>query len=144
MTAQEIIATLSMERHPEGGWYVQTFRDTSGGERGHSTAIYYLLEAGERSHWHRVHDAAEVWHFYAGAPLSLHRSADGQTTEQLVLGIDILAGERPQVIVPANWWQCAETQGAFTLVGCTVAPGFVFSSFEMAPPDWTPGVAKEG
>ncbi len=134
----DIVRALAMQPHPEGGWYVQTFRDDQGGERGHSTAIYYLLQAGERSHWHRVHDAAEVWHYYAGAPLALHRSADGSTSDTILLGTDLLKGERPQAVVPANWWQSAETLGDFTLVGCTVAPGFQFSSFEMAPPDWKP------
>ena len=141
MQAKEIIATLAMQRHPECGWYVQTFRDENGGARGHSTAIYYLLEAGERSHWHRVRDAAEVWHYYAGAPLALHRSADGRASERLVLGMDLAKGERPQALIPANWWQSAESLGAFTLVGCTASPGFEFSSFEMAPPDWTPASA---
>ena len=139
MQVTAIIETLSMQRHPEGGWYVQTFRDEQGGARGHSTAIYYLLEAGDRSHWHRVRDAAEVWHYYAGAPLALHRSADGEASETLVLGTDLARGERPQAIIPANWWQSAETLGDYTLVGCTVAPGFEFSKFEMAPPDWKPG-----
>lgn len=138
MQVKEIIETLSMERHPEGGWYVQTFHDEQGGDRGHSTAIYYLLEVGDRSHWHRVRDAAEVWHYYAGAPLALHRSADGKASETLVLGTDLIKGERPQAIVPADWWQSAESLGEFTLVGCTVAPGFEFSSFEMAAPDWKP------
>ena len=139
MSPEEIIETLSMEPHPEGGWYVQTFRDTTGGERGHSTAIYYLLKTGRRSHWHRVHDAAEVWHYYAGSPLALHRSENGTSSETLKLGTDFASGERPQAIIPANWWQSAETLGDFTLVGCTVAPGFEFSKFEMAPPDWKPG-----
>lgn len=139
MSPDEIIKALSMQPHPEGGWYVQTFRDINGGERGHSTAIYYLLKAGQRSHWHRVHDAAEVWHFYAGAPLALHRSEDGVVSETLTIGIDFAKGQRPQAIVPANCWQSAETLGDFTLVGCTVAPGFEFSKFEMAPPDWKPG-----
>lgn len=138
MQAKEIIATLSMQPHPEGGWYVQTFRDTNGGTRGHSTAIYYLLEAGQRSHWHRVRDAAEVWHYYAGAPLLLSLSADGTASETVTLGTDLGKGERPQAIVPADWWQSATSLGEFTLVGCTVAPGFEFSSFEMAPPDWQP------
>jgi len=138
MSPDEIIETLSMQPHPEGGWYVQTFRDTNGGKRGHSTAIYYLLKAGQRSHWHRVHDAAEIWHYYAGAPLALHRSEDGTNSETLKLGTDFTKGERPQAIIPANWWQSAETLGEFTLVGCTVAPGFEFSKFEMAPPDWKP------
>lgn len=139
MTAEEIVSALSMQRHPEGGWYVETFRDTEGGARGNSTAIYYLLEQGERSHWHRVHDAAEIWHYYAGAPLALHRSADGQTQETLMLGKELAQGQHPQVVIPANWWQSAESTGAYTLVGCTVSPGFVFSSFEMAPPGWEPG-----
>lgn len=139
MSPDQIIEALSMQPHPEGGWYVQTFRDDNGGDRGHSTAIYYLLKAGQRSHWHRVHDAAEVWHYYTGAPLALHRSQDGVTSETLRLGTDILNGERPQAIIPANWWQSAETLGDYTLVGCTVAPGFEFSKFEMAPPDWKPG-----
>ncbi|MGO7165007.1 cupin domain-containing protein, partial [Rhizobium johnstonii] len=106
---------------------------------GHSTAIYYLLTRGQRSHWHRVHDAAEIWHYYAGAPLSLHRSEDGTASETLTLGTNLSAGERPQAIIPVNWWQSAETLGDFTLVGCTVSPGFEFSSFEMAAPDWKPG-----
>ena len=139
LSPEEIIRELGMQPHPEGGWYVQTFRDTNGGERGHSTAIYYLLAKGQRSHWHRVHDAAEVWHYYAGAPLALHRSEDGDSSETLKLGTDIAGGERPQAIIPANWWQSAETLGDYTLVGCTVAPGFEFSKFEMAPPDWKPG-----
>ena len=138
MSPDEIIEALSMQLHPEGGFYVQTFRDTNGGERGQSTAIYYLLKSGERSHWHRVHDAAEIWHYYAGAPLALHRSEDGSSSETLKLGIDLAGGERQQAIIPANWWQSAETLGDFTLVGCTVSPGFEFSKFEMAPPDWAP------
>ncbi len=137
MDAQEIIQTLGMQRHPEGGWYVETFRDDNGGARGHSTAIYYLLEKGDRSHWHRVRDAAEVWHFYAGDPLLL-KTSDGKTSESVTLGISLAKNERPQAIVPANVWQSAEPLGAFTLVGCTVAPGFDFNSFEMAPPDWQP------
>lgn len=141
MTAEDIIRILEMQRHPEGGWYVETFRDAAGGSRGHSTAIYYLLQAGERSHWHRVRDAAEAWHFYAGDPLKLMIAQDGEQVETIVLGTDLLAGERPQAIVPANAWQAAEPMGDYTLVGCTVAPGFDFAAFEMAPPDWKPGSA---
>ncbi len=137
MTPQEIITALGMQRHPEGGWYVETFRDSEGGSRGHSTAIYYLLEAGERSHWHRVRDAAEIWHFHAGDPLRL-RISDGKTVEEVTLGIDLATGARPQAVVPADAWQAAEPLGRFTLVGCTVAPGFEFSRFEMAPPGWEP------
>ncbi len=139
MTPESLITALGMERHPEGGWYVQTFRDKVGGERGHSTAIYYLLETGDRSHWHRVHDAVEVWHYYAGAPLALSISNDGSNVETHELGPDILAGARPQIIVPANSWQSAQSKGDWTLVGCTVSPGFVFESFEMAPPEFEPG-----
>lgn len=137
-TAEEIIAILSMQRHPEGGWYAETFRDGDGRSRSASTAIYYLLQAGERSHWHRVRDAAEVWHFYAGDPLLL-KISDGMTIEEIRLGTNLAAGERPQGVVPANAWQAAEPMGAFALVGCTVAPGFEFSSFEMAEPGWEPG-----
>lgn len=139
MEADEIIAALAMQPHPEGGWFVETFRDKHGGKRGHSTAIYYLLRSGERSHWHKVRDAAEIWHHYAGSPLALYRSDDGQTAETIVLGAAIARGERPQAVVPANCWQAAETLGDFTLVGCTVAPGFDYAAFEMAPPGWAPG-----
>ena len=138
MKAADIIKALAMQPHPEGGWYTETFRDEHGGERGHSTAIYYLLEAGDRSHWHRVLDAAEVWHYYAGAPLLLSLSQTGTGITEITLGPDVIAGERPQGVVPAGWWQSARSTGAFTLVGCTVAPGFTFSTFEMAEPGWSP------
>lgn len=141
MQATDIIATLGMQRHPEGGWYVETFRDDAGSERGHSTAIYFLLEEGDRSHWHRVKDAAEIWHFHAGAPLELAIWRDGEdVVERLQLGIDLGTGQRPQGIVPAGCWQAARSTGAWTLVGCTVAPGFLFSAFELAPPGWEPPV----
>ncbi|TKT75276.1 cupin domain-containing protein [Aquamicrobium sp. LC103] len=136
--AAEIIAALGMEQHPEGGWYVETFRDGEGGARGHSTAIYFLLQKGERSHWHRVKDAAEVWHYHAGAPLVLSIWREEGAVEAVRLGIDLVAGERPQTVVPAGDWQAAETTGEWTLVGCTVAPGFRFESFELATPDWRP------
>lgn len=139
MDPQDIIRILGMQPHPEGGWYKETFRDPAGGGRGHSTAIYYLLQAGERSHWHRVRDAAEVWHYHAGDPLRLRISLDGVELDTVMLGPDILKGEQPQAIVPAGAWQAAETLGAYTLVGCTVAPGFDFAAFEMAPPGWEPG-----
>lgn len=138
MTAGEIIEALAMQPHPEGGWYTETFRDPAGGPRGHSTAIYYLLESGQRSHWHRVRDAAEIWHYYAGAPLALYLSPDGEMVETVILGADLTRGERPQAVVSANAWQAAESLGAYTLVGCTVSPGFTFSSFEMAAPGWSP------
>ena len=138
-TAREIIETLGMQPHPEGGWYVETFRDPAEQDgRSCSTAIYYLLEAGQRSHWHRV-DAVEVWHWHGGAPLELGISEDGVTQTNLVLGNDIARGQRPQGIVPHSAWQAARSLGEWTLVGCTVAPGFRFEGFELAPPGWSPG-----
>jgi len=138
-TAAEIIETLGLVPHPEGGYYTQTFQDeaTAGG-RACSTAIYYLLAAGQRSHWHRV-DAVEIWHYHAGAPLALGLSVDGIEKRTVTLGPDIPSGERPQRIVPTGVWQSAESLGAWTLVGCTVAPGFRFDGFEMAPVGWEPG-----
>ncbi len=135
--AQQIVRALNMQPHPEGGWFVETFRDGDEGRRGKSTAIYYLLEAGQQSHWHRVRDAAEVWHFYLGDPLRLSLF-DGKDRRDIVLGPDIVEGQRPQAVVPADVWQAAEPLGAFTLVGCTVAPAFDFASFEMAAPGWEP------
>ena len=139
MTAEQIIAALGLQPHPEGGHFAETFRDprTIDG-RSVSTAIYYLLRAGEASHWHHV-DATEIWHFHAGAPLSLKiaSGADGPT-ENHILGADLAAGERPQIVVAENAWQSAASLGEWTLVGCTVAPGFEFSGFEMAPPGWMP------
>ncbi|MEP9399253.1 cupin domain-containing protein [Mesorhizobium sp. KR2-14] len=143
MTAAAIIQTLGMQRHPEGGWYVQTFRDaTAFNPRGHSTAIYFLLEAGDVSAWHRVKDAAEVWHFYAGAPLEITMHEEGGEVTRHRLGPDLAAGERPQQIVPAGVWQTAKSLGEWTLVGCTVAPGFEFSQFELAKEGWEPGKAE--
>lgn len=138
LSAAEVIRLLGLEPHPEGGHYRETFRDPAGPDgRGHSTAIYYLLDAGEVSEWHRV-DAAEVWHYYAGAPLVLTVSPNGHDAQASHLGPDLAAGQRPQIVVPAGAWQSATSLGAWTLVGCTVAPGFAFSGFEMAPPDWRP------
>lgn len=139
LSASEIIDLLKLEPHPEGGFYRQTHKgpeDEVG--RPQSTAIYYLLEAGDCSAWHRVLDAEEIWHFYAGGPLALTMCQNGHDAESHHLGSDLLAGQRPQIVVPPNCWQTAETLGAWTLVGCTVVPGFVFSSFEMAPKDWRP------
>ncbi len=133
MTAADIIARLGLQPHPEGGHYRETFRDPREVDgRAASSAIYYLLAAGERSHWHRI-DAVEVWHWYAGGPLEL-----AMPQETLSLGPDLAAGQRPQVIVPAGVWQSARPLGDWSLVGCTVAPAFLFERFEMAPPDWQP------
>jgi len=138
LTAAEVIRLLDLQPHPEGGHFRETFRDARMvGGRAASTAIYFLLARGERSHWHRV-DASEVWHHYAGAAFALSIAADDETTV-VRLGHDLAAGERPQAIVPAGAWQSAETLGAWTLVGCTVAPGFEFTTFELAPKDWSPG-----
>jgi uncharacterized protein len=125
--------------HPEGGHYRETFRDPAGSATGraHSTAIYFLLRAGEVSRWHRV-DAAEVWHWYAGAPLLL-TVADASGRRETRLGANLTAAERPQAVVPALAWQQAQSLGAWTLVGCTVAPGFQFAGFEMAPAGFEPG-----
>jgi predicted cupin superfamily sugar epimerase len=135
----EIIRVLELKPHPEGGHFRETFRDTRADASGRavSTAIYFLLARGERSHWHRV-DATEAWHFYAGSPLALHiADAQRRTMTMLRLGPDLLAGERPQAIVPAGDWQAAESLGEWTLVGYTVAPGFEFRGFELAVPGFS-------
>ena len=156
-TAEDVIATLGLVPHPEGGHYLETFRGaraTSG--RGVFTAIYYLLRCGESAAWHRLKDAAEVWHYYAGAPLELSVSADGHRVSTFMLGAALSRGERPQALVPAGAWQSArsccrprvEPSGEcrrstadrdWTLAGCTVAPAFEFEAFELAPPGWKPG-----
>ncbi|HWU54157.1 MAG TPA: cupin domain-containing protein [Rhizomicrobium sp.] len=130
--ADRLIALLDLKPHPEGGYFRETFRDCGSGGRAHSTAIYFLLKAGEVSRWHRV-DAAEVWHFYRGAPLELRVGKD-----TYVLGPNVDEAQAPQVVVPPNVWQSARSLGEYTLVGCTVAPGFEFAHFEMAPDDFEP------
>jgi uncharacterized protein len=139
LSAAEIIRLLDLKPHPEGGCFRETFRDPKMSDgRAASTAIYFLLARGERSHWHRV-DAVEVWHYYAGAPLVLEMAADeAGPVRRMKLGPDIAMGERPQGVVAADHWQAAESMGEWTLAGCTVAPGFEFANFEMAPPDWSP------
>ncbi|CCD94327.1 conserved hypothetical protein [Bradyrhizobium sp. ORS 375] len=107
--------------------------------RAASTLIYFLLARGERSHWHRV-DAVETWHYYAGSPLRLRIAGDGEAPQTTTLGIDLAAGQQPQAVVPAHAWQAAESTGDWTLVGCTVAPGFEFAGFVLAPPGWEPTV----
>ena len=138
MTPHDIIRSLGLRPHPEGGHYAETWRHEAGAERGAGTAIYYLLQAGERSHWHRV-DAAEVWHFYAGAPLELSTWVEGSEAQCRVLGQGLPGGERPQIIVAAHEWQAACSLGEWTLVGCTVSPAFDFERFELAPQGWSPG-----
>jgi predicted cupin superfamily sugar epimerase len=136
-TAADIIRKFDLKPHPEGGHYRETFRDSRTVDgRAASTAILFLLARGERSHWHRV-DAVEIWHYYAGAALKLE-IVDGSSEQIVRLGCDIHAGEMPQAVVPARAWQAAESFGDWTLVGCTVAPGFDFSGFELAPKSWSP------
>ncbi len=135
--AAAVIAKLKLAPHPEGGHYRETFRDAAGPDgRARSTAILFLLARGERSHWHRI-DAAEVWHFHAGAPLRL-RVHDGHSSQVHDVGNGIDADTVPQVIVPVRAWQSAESLGDWSLVGCTVAPGFHFAGFELAPQGWSP------
>lgn len=138
LSAAEVIAHLELAPHPEGGHFRETFRDSRCDAHGRSasTAIYFLLVRGERSHWHRI-DAVETWHYYAGDPLTL-KISDAAGTRSVRLGPDIIAGEVPQAMVPAQAWQAAESNGDWTLVGCTVAPGFEFAKFELAPPNWQP------
>jgi predicted cupin superfamily sugar epimerase len=137
-SAAAIIARLGLTPHPEGGHYRETFRDdrVDANGRSRSTAIYFLLARHERSHWHRI-DAVEVWHYYAGSALMLE-IADGDGRRSIRLGADLFAGEAPQAVVPAQAWQAAKSSGDWTLVGCTVAPGFDFATFELAPDGWTP------
>ena len=137
-SAAEIIARFELKPHPEGGYYRETFRDsrTDADGRSRSTAIYFLIARGQRSHWHRI-DAVEIWHYYAGDPLTL-KIADDDGQWSFKLGQNLAAGEQPQAIVPPHTWQSAESTGDWTLVGCTVAPGFDFATFELAPKDWEP------
>jgi len=138
-SAEAVIQALCLAPHPEGGWYAETWRAASTGDgRAAGSAIYYLLQRGEISLWHRV-DAVEIWHHYAGAPLELRISRDGRTSATIHLGSDFAEGGRPQVSVPAGAWQTARSLGRWTLVGCTVAPAFDFAGFELAPEGWEPG-----
>jgi uncharacterized protein len=153
LTAPDVIRLLALEPHPEGGHFRETFRDApppyppphagegrEGVGRAASTAIYFLLARGERSHWHRI-DAVEIWHWYAGAPLTLEIAAGTRRIERLTLGSDIAAGEQPQAVVAAHAWQAAQSLGDWTLCGCTVTPGFDFSGLELAPEGWSPSQA---
>jgi len=142
--AAALIEKLGLSSHPEGGWYLESWRaDAPPGERGSGTAIWYLLEQGQRSHWHRV-DATEIWHFYAGTPLLL-RTAPGNAGQQgasidrHLLGPDVLAGQLPQIVIAKGDWQAAEARDGWALVGCTVSPAFEFAGFELASQGWSPG-----
>jgi predicted cupin superfamily sugar epimerase len=132
-----LITQLGMRPHPEGGYFAEIFRHSpADGSRGHSTAIYYLLTPGDRSHWHRV-DADEGWHWYGGGALEL-RLSDGKGVKTILLGPDLAAGQRPFAMVPRGMWQAAAPRDGWVLCGCTVAPAFTFDGFELAPPDWEP------
>jgi len=133
MTAEAIIAKLALVPHPEGGWYRQTWAGPLVAGRASGTAILFLLRAGERSHWHRV-DADEIWLWHAGAPLILAMGLDRAREQRL--GPDVLNGDLVQAVVPAGWWQAARSGGDWTLVSCTVSPGFRFDGFALAPPGW--------
>ena len=139
LSAADLILLLDLRPHPEGGHYRETFRDPRRDADGRSlsTAIYFLLAAGERSRWHRI-DAVEIWHWHAGAALALKIVESGGVAT-VRLGTDFAAGERPQAVVPAGAWQSARSCGDWTLCGCTVAPAFDFDRFEIAPPGWQPG-----
>jgi predicted cupin superfamily sugar epimerase len=138
LSADDVIELLKLAPHPEGGHFRETFRDDAEASgRAASTAIYFLLKAGEQSHWHAV-DAAEGWHYYAGAPLLLEMAPAGGPITAIHLGPDFSAGERPQAIVPKDHWQRARSLGAWTLVGCTVAPGFTFAGFRLADRTFSP------
>jgi predicted cupin superfamily sugar epimerase len=133
LSAEDIIRKLELEPHPEGGWYRQTWVGPSVSGRASGTAILFLLKAGERSHWHRV-DADEIWLWHAGAPLVLSLGEDRAT--EMTLGPDVLGDQVVQAVVPAGWWQAARSTGEWTLVSCTVSPGFRFEGFQLAPPGW--------
>ncbi len=140
LNADDVIAILGLAPHPEGGYFVETFRDKAtlpGSDRALSTAIYFLLREGAGSHWHTV-DAVEMWHFHAGAPVLLGIAAPSGPAEFVTLGMNLAGGHRPQAIVPQEYWQSARSLGAWSLVGCTVSPGFTFEGFKLAPPGWEP------
>ena len=132
LNVAEVIKLLELQPHPEGGYFRETFRDNEpAGKRGYSTAIYYLLGQDEISQWHRI-DATEIWHWYAGAPLELSIAQDKESIEVLILGPHLNDNQRPQLIVPKQYWQSSKSLGAWTLAGCTVAPAFEFKGFELA------------
>lgn len=139
-TAQSLIAALALQPHPEGGWYRETWRaEAAKGERAGATAILFLLEQGQRSHWHKV-DAAELWFWHAGSAIALLRAeTDAGPVETLTLGPDVVAGEMPQGLIPAGHWQAAEAPDGWALVSCVVSPGFEFAGFTLARPGWKPG-----
>lgn len=143
--AREVIEQLGLAPHPEGGWYVETWRaGAPPGERAAASAILFLLAAGESSHWHRV-DAAELWLHHAGDQIELAiASSDEGPVSRHRVGGNVLAGEEPQVVVPAGAWQSARSLGGWSLVSCVVAPAFGFDGFQLAPPGWSPDAGGQG
>ena len=135
MQVKDIISTLDMQPHPEGGWYRETWRNAAE-PRSMGTAIYFLLEAHQHSHWHKV-DADEMWHWYAGSAMELHQF-NGDQVSVSILGPELLLGQRPQLMVPSDCWQKSVPVDGWVLVGCTVCPGFLFEGFELAEPGWEP------
>ncbi len=135
-----LVERLSLEPHPEGGAYRETWRGQAieDGGRGVGTAIFFLLPEGVENRWHRV-DAAEIWHHYAGGPLELSICEEGGPERRVILGDGLHEGETPQAVVPPGAWQQAKALRGYALCGCTVAPAFLFERFELAPPGWRPG-----
>lgn len=143
LDAGAVVELLGLEPHPEGGHYIETYRDfAADGGRGSCSSIYYLLAAGEVSAWHRVTDADEIWHWYGGAPLALTTAASAGPVRTFILGTDLRAGQAPQATIPAGDWQTAVSQGEWSLIGCTVAPAFEFAYWELAPEGWAPDGAS--
>jgi predicted cupin superfamily sugar epimerase len=143
--ARQLIETLDLAPHPEGGWFRETWRAAGPvGGRDAATSILFLLEQGQTSHWHRV-DAAELWLFHAGSPITLRTAVDGDSDDvrMISLGADVLAGQSPQHLVALGEWQAADAKQGWALVGCVVVPGFSFDGFELAPPGWAPGLTAK-
>jgi hypothetical protein len=142
MSAAALIRALDLAPHPEGGWYRETWRAAAApGERAAATAILFLLEDGQRSHWHRV-DATELWLFHAGVALDVATApTDAGPVTTARLGGDVLAGEQPQVRIEPGAWQAAHAVRGWALVSCVVSPGFDFAGFTLAPPGWSPGIS---
>ncbi len=141
MTAQEIIDSLGLQEHPEGGYFKETYRsvgeieaesldDAYAGKRNYSTAIYFLLQSENFSAFHKIKQD-EFWHFYKGTCLKLHQISPKGEYSTVLIGDNLLAGEVPQYVVPGGYWFAAEVvaPNSFALVGCTVSPGFDFADF---------------
>ena len=143
MTAEELIEALELAPHPEGGWYRETWRAPApDGERSAASAVLYVIQPGERSHWNRV-DAHEMWLWHAGDAVDISLAeSDSGPTRKVRLGGRVTDGEQPQLIIPAGQWQAAEPtsgEAGYALISCIVAPAFEFSGFELAEPGWAPG-----